>query len=121
MNSRKAFAAAIRKQLGRRYKVIDHPRNLDAVETKRPVVMLIRTEMKPAANAQGAYLNEIAVWIIEPKTIDAEDALDDALEDVILALDAFPGVLWTSAERSTYGDDEQPAYRIQTTTVSTKE
>lgn len=120
MNARKGLAAALAKKLGRRYKVIPQPRTIDAIEAGKPVVMVIRTDVAPAANAQGSYLNELAVWVIDPSAVD-EDALDDALDAVILAIDSYPFVIWTKAERSTYGDNEYNAYRIATTALSQKE
>jgi hypothetical protein len=119
MNARQGLADALAKKLGRKYKVIPKPREMDALEAGRPVVMVIRTDVQPAANAQGSYLNEIAVWVIDP-SIEDEDALDDALDATILAIDDYPFVIWTKAERSTYGE-LYPAYRIATTALSQKE
>lgn len=119
MNSRKGLADELTKVLPKKYKVVAEPRVLDALEAHRPVVMLIRTSMAPALNSQGSYLSEIVVWVIEPKTIDAEDDLDDALDAVLLALDSFGFLTWSKAERSTYVD--QPAYRIETTNITSKD
>lgn len=117
MSARQDLAAALNRALPtKRYKVLDAPREIDPPEINRPVVMLIRTRMTPA-NTVGKYLSEFALWVIEPKVIDPEDDLDAALDEVILALDKFPAILWSEAERSTYRE-LYPAYRIALTTVS---
>ncbi|MGK9146664.1 hypothetical protein KXS11_03430 [Plantibacter flavus] len=116
MNARKLIAEALRENLDRKYKIVDSPRNLDQIEANKPVVQIIQTKLRPAPNKLGAYLADVAVWVIEPKTIAAEDDLDDAMLDVAVALDKLDSLAWTEAERSTYGED-QPAYRFQTTVV----
>ncbi len=116
MNSRKFLAAELRKKLPRQFKIIPEPRTMDELEARRPVVMLIRTNIKPAGTAN--YLADFAIWVIEPKLIDPEDALDDALDAVVLALDGLEFLLWTDAERSTYRD--HPAWRISAQVVAIK-
>lgn len=117
MNSRLGLMGALAAKLPARYKVIA-PKALDAIEPKHPVVMVIRTNMEPGPNL-GSYISTFAVWIIEPKLIDPEDDLDDALDEVIVALDGYDFVTWTDAERSTYLD--QPAYRLTAKTIDKKE
>lgn len=118
MNSRRGLMAALVAKLPKRYLVAE-PRTLDALDARRPVVMVIRTDTAPAANYAGSYLSTFALWVICPKTISAENDLDDNLDDVILALDSYNFVAWTTAERSTYED--QPAYRITANTIDTKD
>jgi hypothetical protein len=119
-NSRIELGELLTKELPRKFKVIPQPRNTDTIEAKHPVVLVIRTSRKPSPAAMGQYFDEFAIWVIEPKIIDPEDDLDDALDAVILALDAYPNITWTEAERSTYAE-ENPAYRIAATAVATKE
>lgn len=118
MNSRRGLIAALVAKLPRKYQVIG-PRTLDALDARRPVVMVIRTDTAPAANYAGSYLSTFGIWVIQPKTIEPEDDLDDDLDAVILALDSYNFVAWTAAERSTYED--QPAYRITANTIDTKD
>jgi len=117
MSARKLIAETLREHLDRKYKIVDHPRDLDQIEARKPVVQIIQTKLRPAPNKQGAYQADLAVWVIEPKTIDAEDDLDDAMLDVAVALDKLDSLTWDEAERSLYGDAEQPAYRFQTTVI----
>lgn len=117
MNSRIELATALEAKLPKRYKLIDHPQQLEKIEAGRPVVMVIRTDIRPAPNA-GTYVSEFSLWVIEPKTIKPEDDLDDALDAVLLALDEYAFVTWSRAERSTYLD--HPAYRIEATVLTKK-
>ena len=109
--------AALTKALPKTYKVLA-PATLDALEPRHPVVMVIRTNMKPAPN-QGSYESTFGIWVVEPKQIAPEDDLDDALDAVILALDRYDFVAWSDAERTTYND--QPAYRLTATTIDKKD
>jgi hypothetical protein len=117
MNSRQGLMAALEAKLDKKYRVIE-PKVLDALEPKHPVVMVIRTNLVPNGTSGGLYRSSYAIWVIEPKTIDPEDDLDDCLDDVVTALDEYQFVIWTDAERSTY--DEQPAYRITAQTLDRK-
>lgn len=117
MNARKLIAEALRVHLDRKYKIVDNPRNLDQIEAGKPVVQIIQTKLRRAPNKQGAYLADLAVWVIEPKTVEPEDDLDKAMLEVAVALDRLDELTWDEAERSTYGEAEQPAYRFQTTVV----
>jgi hypothetical protein len=110
--------AALVAKLPKRYLVIG-PRTLDAIDARRPVVMVIRTTTEPAPNYAGSYLSTFGIWVINPKLIEPDDDLDDNLDAVILALDAYDFVAWTTAERSTYED--QPAYRLTAQTIDTKD
>ena len=104
-------------------RVIYVPRSLDGVETNRPVLMLYRNQLAKAPNAQGQYLNTLSLWIVST-LIDpnrAEDDLDEALDAVIGAIDALSWVNWKTAERSTFGDAQAPAYRIDLTVATNKE
>ncbi|MGG7509434.1 hypothetical protein [Plantibacter sp. YIM 135249] len=126
MNNRKLIAAELHKAgLPKRYKIVDNPRSIDALERGRPVVQLIQTTVSHAPNAQGSYLCKFAIWVIEPKLIDPEDDLDAALAEVITALDQLAFLSWETAERSTYGGGPEttgnPAYRIDATVIATKE
>ena len=102
-----------------RFKVVGEPRELDALQAREPVVVVIRTSLEPGPRAR-VRINTFAVWVIQPKQFDAEDALDDDLDEVLALIDGDERLLWTNAERSTYGrnedgNDTYPAYRINLT------
>jgi hypothetical protein len=123
MGARAQLAAALKPLLPSQVKLVDVPRSLDGVEANKPVVMLYREKLTKAPNAIGDYLATFALWIITPG-IDpkrAEDALDDILDDVILAIDAIDFIQWSTAERSTFGDSQAPAYRIDLTVLTSKD
>lgn len=123
MGARAQLAAALKPLLPSQVKLVNVPRSLDGIETNKPVVLLYREKLAKAPNALGDYLATFALWVITPG-IDpqrAEDALDDILDDVILALDSISFVQWTTAERSTFGDSQAPAYRIDLTVITIKE
>lgn len=123
MSVRSQLATALQPLLPANMRVIYVPRSLDGVETNRPVLMLYRNQLAKAPNAQGQYLNTLSLWIVST-LIDpnrAEDDLDEALDAVIGAIDALSWVNWKTAERSTFGDAQAPAYRIDLTVATNKE
>lgn len=122
MTVRSDLAAALKPLLPRNVKIVDVPRGLDGIETSRPVIMLYRETVEKAPNAQGSYFNTFAVWIISPNVDPkrAEDQLDAMLDEVIPALDAIAWLNWSKAERSTFGDNQAPAYKIDLTIITNK-
>lgn len=123
MTIRADLADALKPLLPASIKIIRVPRGLDGIETKRPVLMLYRELVEKAPNAQGTYIHTFALWIVSPNVDPsrAEDQLDDTLDTVITALDDILWCNWTNAERSTFGDNQAPAYKINLTLLSTKE
>lgn len=123
MSLRSDLAAALQPLLPANTKIVDVPRSLDGIEAKKPVVMLYRDEVSKAPNAQGDYFNSFALWVVSPiiNTIRAEDNLDDLLDDVLRALDQVSWLNWSTAERSVFGDNQAPAYKVNLTVISNKE
>lgn len=122
MSVRSELAAALKPLLPASIKIIDVPRSIDGIEARRPVVMLYRESRAKAPNAIGDYFDTFALYVVTPgvDTRRSEDALDDALDAVIIALDDIKWVQWTSAERSLFGDNQAPAYKITLTIVYNK-
>lgn len=124
MNGRQLLMHTLRTRLPKRkYRVLE-PGALTKLETGRPVLIVVRMNVAPSPHAQlGQYEQEFDVWIVEPRQLtDAETSLDDALEDVIVAIDGgvdAPGWLtFQEAERSTYTLNVDPpaihpAYRVR--------
>ena len=121
MTARAELAAAITPLLPENVRVIDHPKDLDALEgTVRAVVMITRTGIKPNG---PSYLMDFEVVVIEPKSDQdgySEDSLDEITDELIEALDADNTLTWTQATRSTYADT-LPAYKFDITQIATKE
>ena len=116
-STRAQLAAMLKPLLPAAVKIIDVPRGVDGIESKKPVVILYRESRTKAPNAIGDYFDAFTMWVISP-IIDprrAEDGLDNLLDDVLLALDDLDGLNWKSAERSVFGDQQAPAYKITLT------
>jgi hypothetical protein len=122
MSVRSELAAALKPLLPASVKIIDVPRSIDGMEAKRPVVLLFRESRAKAPNAMGDYFDTFALYVITPgvDTRRSEDALDDTLDAVIDALDQVKWLQWTTAERSVFGDNQAPAYKITLTIVYNK-
>jgi hypothetical protein len=123
MSLRSDLSAALKPLLPANTKIVDVPRSIDGLEAKKPVVMLYREEVSKAPNAIGDYFNTFALWVVSPmiNTVRAEDNLDNLLDDVLRALDQVKWLNWTTAERSVFGDNQAPAYKVNLTVISNKE
>lgn len=122
MSVRSELAAALKPLLPASVKIIDVPRSIDGMEAKRPVVLLYRESRAKAPNAMGDYFDTFALYVVTPG-IDvrrSEDALDDTLDSVVDALDQITWLNWSVAERSLFGDNQAPAYKITLTIAYNK-
>ncbi len=132
MNGRQLLEQTLRKRLpARKYRFFE-PGTLTKLETGRNAIIIVRMQLQPSPHAQlGQYRQEYDVWIVEPKQLaGAETSLDDALEDVILAIDDGPDapgwLTWESAERSSYTLSVDPpivhpAYRLRAVGFTNRE
>lgn len=122
MSVRSDLADALRPLLPATYKIVDVPRSLDGLEAKRPVVLLYRESRAKAPNAIGDYFDTFTLYVVSPiiDTRRAEDALDDALDAVVDALDQIKWLNWSTAERSLFGDAMAPAYKVTLTIAYNK-
>lgn len=123
MTVRSELATALKAVLPFDYKFVQVPRSLDNIEPGRPVVMIYRDRLEKAPNAQGVYFSTLSLWIVTPHVDEtrAEDDLDEILDEVIAALDSVSWVNWKTAERSTFGDAQAPAYRVELQVATNKE
>lgn len=122
MSVRSELAAALKPLLPATVKIIDVPRSIDGMESKRPVVLLYRESRAKAPNSMGDYFDTFAMYVVTPG-VDvrrSEDALDDTLDSVIDALDQINWLNWSVAERSLFGDNQAPAYKITITIAYNK-
>lgn len=122
MSVRSELAAALKPLLPASIKIIDVPRSIDGIEAKRPVIMLYRESRAKAPNAIGDYFDTFALYVITPgvDTRRSEDALDNTLDQVVDALDQIKWLNWSIAERSVFGDNQAPAYKITLTIAYNK-
>lgn len=123
MSIRSELVAALKPLLPNSVKFVDVPRGLDGIESSRPVVLLYRERIAKAPNAQGSYFNTFALWVISPNVDPrrAEDQLDNMLDQVITALDGVSWLNWVNADRSVFGDNQAPAYRVELQVISQKD
>ena len=91
----------------------------------------VKAFMASAPDNLGANKVHVAVWreALEPNqlnlghnltaevlmkvanTLKGEEALDAALDEVLLSIERMPGVLWTSADRAVF-DDKFVGYKV---------
>jgi hypothetical protein len=119
---RQQLADLLKPLLPSNVKIIDVPRSVDGVEAKKPVIIIYRETRAKAPNAIGDYMDTFTLWVISP-FVDvrrAEDGLDDLLDEVLLALDTITWLNWSTAERSMFGDQQAPAYKINLSVTVTK-
>lgn len=118
MGVRSEFAEALKPLLGG-VEVIDHARNLDSLAA--PVVMLERTQVAKASNALGAYLTTWVIHVISPVQgrDTAEDALDDSLDTLLVALDQIQWCHWEQATRSRF-QETWPGFAVEVQTITAK-
>lgn len=106
--------------------VIAYARNLDPPDTTTVMVRL--DEVEPSKDAHGAWAVTAALVLVAAKTAPGagDDELDDALLDLLVALDSSaitPGLHWTKATRGGYPNPEptNPAYEVAVTLHIAKE
>lgn len=79
-------------------------------------VAIMRQVVRPAPNAQGAWGQTFAVWVILNSAQDSaelEDRLDEALDQVLEVLDADGAVVMPEANRDTYGEAGLHSWRLE--------
>jgi hypothetical protein len=124
MGARSELADYFREQLPDTHLVVDNVRELVIELPVVAAVQLIRTSIEHAAHQpQGAYLQRFDLWVLTPVT-DAEradDALDDAADEVLLAIDVSPFLTWETCERQLYPSETNPypAYKITAAVATT--
>jgi hypothetical protein len=117
MGIRQQLADEIAANLSKPIRVIPYASDLDALND--PVIMLERRVQRKAANAIGAWLVEFNVHVISPviSRETADDALDDALDITLLALDKISWCSWTEATRAVFVSTF-PSFIITVVTVT---
>lgn len=105
MSARTVLAAALTADLPT-FDVIGYPTTPDAVT--RPTVLLWQSSVRrhPSAPDSGVFEVDIELWVLvgTEGVTRVDDALDDALDQVLGVLNARPDFLWESADRQTLAD-----------------
>lgn len=121
MSARQELAEAIAALLPDTVRVIDHPRELDAIPGDvRAVVMISRTAVRPGSNSMGALAQAFELLVIEPTTEPggSEDSLDEITDELIEIFEELTWVAWSEATRSTYAK-RYPTYKFDLTAATT--
>lgn len=114
-SARQQLAATLATGLGKGWRVVGYPTELDAVT--RPTVMVWTESLEPAEQIGRDRLRvTLSLWVLSssqnPAT--ADDDLDARLVDVIAVLHPLAWIAWTSAERGVLADTYH-GYRITAT------
>lgn len=118
MSARQQLADALAPRLPDNVRVIDHPRELDAIPGDvRAVVMISRTTVRPVRIDTLAQAFELLV--IEPTTDPggSEDSLDEITDQLIQILEKLTWITWEAATRSTYAK-RYPTYKFDLTAIT---
>lgn len=115
MSARSDLDAHLRATLGTEYQVIEAT-NAPTV-SKRTVMTWVEDVARGAS--QGLRLYHVTVLVLVPGQTgeSTEAALEDALDEVLWAIDSLDTAAWTDAKRATYAD--YPAYQV-TVNVTTR-
>ena len=98
MSLRTEVVAALKRELPTSYAVTGL-RTMDSVTKK--TLLVYQESVQPVALFEPRVTARLAVWILVPQTQPgpADDALDDALTDVLGVIHGMGQVAWESAER----------------------
>jgi hypothetical protein len=92
----------LRENLPATYRVQDYVKALDNIAV--PVVMVHRSKITKAALAHLSH--EVTLHVLVPETlgVEAEDAADKALEEVLALVEQMNALDWTAADRAPYAN-----------------
>lgn len=88
----------------------------DGLGAGKTFVSVYRESIKPNQNNLEMDFS-IEVMTPQGTTVAAEDALDVALDSVLLSLERIPGVLWSEAVRTNF-DDKYFGYKLSVNLTS---
>lgn len=100
MSARTRLAEALTGALGGGYRVIAAAVDLDSVTGPTVLTWASRFERAPRLGF-SMFTVTLETWVVVPgeRVEAADDALDDAFEDLLAALQPLEWVQWESAER----------------------
>lgn len=90
------------------------PDNLGAGKVQ---VTVFRSTLTPEKNNLTHDLEIVVITGASNITLASEDALDAALDQILLSLERIPGVLWTSASREVF-EEKFNGYKVTVQTQS---
>ena len=120
MTARDYVTAQLLPLLPKRWRLVHTDRNLDTLD-RVTVILKLQEVTRTPATPQAGLTTTWTATIITPKQMlePAELELDDAILDLILALDRIDQLRWTTATRVLYGDIYQ-AFDITFESLTTR-
>lgn len=88
----------------------------------KPTVVLQHTRIERLPEApMGNIRHTVVLSVLDPHTdiAAAEDALDDAVTELLSAIDAHSTIAWTEAEKTTHRETF-PAWNLTLTVITSK-
>lgn len=118
-NARTWLAEQITPKLPENYSVLKSPQNLPPLPPQLHAAIVIeRTKVQPAPSGTGShYREDHRLWVVvqgDGATDKNEDDLDDALDRMLEVIAGLDGIVFTSADRAKY-NEQQPCYAIDIT------
>lgn len=103
--ARQQLAAALKPLLPKDWRIIPYQKNLDALSTTVVMLKLSHLTKLPAAPLSHVRTTW-TITVADPSTDieKAEDALDDEVTSVCLAINQIPGIKWVDATKVTFQD-----------------
>lgn len=103
------------------YIVCDYPDLPENIPSGKAHVSVYRTDIKAAPNTPNVLEHLLNIQVLIPVTSGAaaENAADEALDNILLSLQRLEGVSWSTAERANFGDNAFIGYQITASIFST--
>ncbi|MFW5473691.1 hypothetical protein ACOCJ5_10305 [Knoellia sp. CPCC 206450] len=123
MNAREFLVSQLEPVMPSTVKVEKYAREVDS-PTRHSLLLVRIDDVAPhPSGIPGQRLYSFGLVLIPRKraTGSGDDELDNALEDVLHAIDEADDIVWTRAERGTYEDSTHPAYDVTVQVALTKE
>lgn len=86
------------------YIVLDYPDFPENIPTNKVHVSVFRTDVKTVEKTPNVLEHPLIIQVLVPVTTGAaaENAADDALDNILLSLQRIEGLSWSTAERSNF-------------------
>lgn len=121
-STRTQIADRLRGLLPAEWLVLATAREFDQPDGTVPaVVAVMRSQIQPAPNYAGAWIETFDVYLITTSQVDdesLEDDLDALLDQALEAIDSDGAIALQQATRTTYGDRGLHAWQIALQSIS---
>jgi hypothetical protein len=121
-STRTQIADRLRGLLPAEWLVLATAREFDMPDGTVPAVVAVqRSQIAPAPNYAGAWIETFDVWLITTSQVDdpsLEDDLDALLDTTLEAVDGDRAIALETATRTTYGDRQLHAWQIAIQSIS---